>query len=74
MLDLVAEAWAKDNGGADMWADRTVTFLDPFTKSGVFLREITKRLSNGLADEIPDLESEWTTSLPSRCTASASPS
>ena len=31
-------------------------FLDPCTKSGVFLREITSRLTKGLADEIPDLE------------------
>ena len=31
-------------------------FLDPCTKSGVFLREITSRLINGLANEIPSLE------------------
>ena len=55
MLDLVAEAWARDNEGASIWANRDVTFLDPFTKSGVFLREITKRLVDGLATEIPDL-------------------
>ena len=29
-------------------------FLDPFTKSGVFLREIVKRLDKGLEDRIPD--------------------
>lgn len=29
-------------------------FLDPCTKSGVFLREIAKRLIVGLADKIPD--------------------
>lgn len=56
MLDKLAEAWAVDNGGANMWADSTVTFLDPFTKSGVFLREITSRLVDGLTGEIPDLE------------------
>lgn len=56
MLDTLAEAWAADNHGADIWADSAVTFLDPFTKSGVFLREITKRLVDGLAAEIPDLE------------------
>jgi len=33
-----------------------VKFLDPCTKSGVFLREITSRLTKGLAAEIPDLE------------------
>ena len=56
MLDTLAAAWAAGNGGADLWADRTVKFLDPFTKSGVFLREITSRLNKGLADEIPNLE------------------
>ena len=56
MLDTLAEAWAADHNGANIWADKTVRFLDPFTKSGVFLREITSRLTKGLADEIPDLE------------------
>ena len=56
MLDLVADAWAEANGGANIWADLTVTFLDPFVKSGVFLREITRRLTEGLATEIPDLQ------------------
>lgn len=56
MLDTLAEAWAADNGGANIWADKTLRFLDPFTKSGVFLREITSRLTAGLADEIPNLD------------------
>jgi hypothetical protein len=56
MLDTLAEAWAADNGGANIWADKTVRFLDPCTKSGVFLREITSRFTSGLADEIPNLE------------------
>ena len=56
MLDTLAEAWAADHGGANLWADKTVRFLDPCTKSGVFLREITSRLTKGLAAEIPDLE------------------
>lgn len=56
MLDMVAEAWAADHGGADLWADKTVRFLDPCAKSGVFLREITRRLTDGLAEEMPDLE------------------
>lgn len=30
---------------------------DPATKSGVFLREIAKRLIAGLADQMPDLQS-----------------
>lgn len=56
MLDLVADAWAGAHDGAVIWADRSVTFLDPFTKSGVFLREITARLTDGLIHEIPDLQ------------------
>jgi site-specific DNA-methyltransferase (adenine-specific) len=56
MLDTLAAAWAKNNGGADIWADSSVKFLDPFTKSGVFLREIAKRLITGLGTTIPDLQ------------------
>jgi site-specific DNA-methyltransferase (adenine-specific) len=56
MLDTLAEAWAANNGGADLWSNSSVRFLDPFTKSGVFLREITSRLNKGLASEIPDLQ------------------
>jgi hypothetical protein len=57
MLDTLADAWAANHDGAELWSDRTVRFLDPCTKSGVFLREITSRLTKGLADEIPDLSS-----------------
>lgn len=56
MLDTLTEAWAANHGGANLWADKTVRFLDPCTKSGVFLREITSRLTVGLAQEIPDLQ------------------
>lgn len=56
MLDLLAEAWAADHGGANLWANKSVRFLDPFTKSGVFLREITSRLMEGLAPAMPDLQ------------------
>jgi len=56
MLDTLAEAWAENNKGANIWADKTVRFLDPCTKSGVFLREITTRLTKGLEKEIPDLQ------------------
>ncbi|NJN74284.1 MAG: restriction endonuclease [Limnothrix sp. RL_2_0] len=55
MLDTLAEAWAENNAGANIWADSTVRFLDPCTKSGVFLREITRRLTAGLVAKIPDL-------------------
>ncbi len=56
MLDTLAEAWAADHGGANMWADKSLRFLDPCTKSGVFLREIVRRLTEGLSEELPDLE------------------
>lgn len=45
MLDLLPQ---------ELFKSSKTTFLDPFTKSGVFLREIVKRLDRGLADEMPD--------------------
>ena len=39
-----------------IWKNENVTFLDPFSKSGVFLREITNRLLDGLEHKIPDIE------------------
>lgn len=56
MLDTLAEAWADRHGGANIWADKEVTFLDPFTKSGVFLREIVSRLTDGLQYAFPNLQ------------------
>src|SRR3989338_1593276 len=56
MLDTLAGGGAASHNGANIWADQTVKFLDPCTKSGVFLREITSRLIKGLADEMPNLE------------------
>lgn len=56
MLDTLAEAWAQRNNGANIWSDSSVRFLDPFTKSGIFLREIATRLTKGLAAEIPELQ------------------
>lgn len=47
MLDLLPK---------EIWSDSKVKFLDPFCKSGVFLREITKRLLDGLSEEIPDMQ------------------
>lgn len=55
MLDTLAVAWSANHDGANIWADKRVTFLDPCAKSGVFLREITSRLTKGLEREIPDL-------------------
>lgn len=47
MLDMLPE---------ELWHDSSATFLDPACKSGVFLREIAKRLIEGLKEEIPDLQ------------------
>lgn len=38
----------------EIWRDPAVTFLDPATKTGVFLREVSKRLMVGLEDVIKD--------------------
>lgn len=56
MLDDLATAWARSNDGEDLWSNPGVVFLDPFTKSGVFLREITSRLAKGLEQQIHDLD------------------
>lgn len=47
MLDMLPE---------ELFRDPNTKFLDPACKSGVFLREIAKRLIDGLADQIPDLQ------------------
>ena len=39
-----------------LFSDKNTTFLDPACKSGVFLREIAKRLLTGLEKEIPNLQ------------------
>lgn len=38
----------------DIWTDKNTTFLDSVCKTGVFLREIAKRLDAGLEKQIPD--------------------
>lgn len=45
MLDLLPQ---------ELFCNAKTTFLDPFCKSGVFLREIVKRLDRGLQQQIPD--------------------
>ena len=47
MLDMLPQ---------ELFRDPNTKFLDPACKSGVFLREIAKRLIDGLADQIPDLQ------------------
>jgi site-specific DNA-methyltransferase (adenine-specific) len=39
---------------ADLWSNIKATFLDPGCKSGVFLREIAKRLDEGVEKQIPN--------------------
>lgn len=39
---------------ASIWRNPNATFLDPVSKSGVFLREIAKRLDKELEAQIPD--------------------
>ena len=38
----------------EIWSDPSATWLDPVSKSGVFLREIAKRLDKGLETQIAD--------------------
>jgi hypothetical protein len=45
-----------DNLPQELFKDKETTFLDPVTKTGVFLREITKRLIKGLEEEIPNID------------------
>lgn len=45
MLDMLPQ---------ELFQNKETTFLDPVTKSGVFLREIAKRLNEGLKDQIPN--------------------
>lgn len=40
----------------EVWSNSKLKFLDPACKSGVFLREIAKRLMTGLESEMPDEE------------------
>src|ERR1700721_4291727 len=39
---------------ARIWSDQNARFLDPVCKSGVFLREMAKRLMAGLEERIPN--------------------
>jgi site-specific DNA-methyltransferase (adenine-specific) len=39
----------------ELFSSKDSTFLDPCVKSGVFLREIIKRLNEGLKKQIPDV-------------------
>lgn len=41
---------------AEIWKNKNATFLDPVCKTGVFLREIARRLIIGLKEVIPDQE------------------
>lgn len=41
---------------SELWSNPEATFLDPVSKTGVFLREIAKRLMEGLKEQIPDVQ------------------
>ena len=41
---------------AELWSNPDARFLDPVSKTGVFLREIAKRLMEGLKEQIPDTQ------------------
>lgn len=43
----------------ELWRDKNSRFLDPFCKSGVFLREIAKRLDAGLEKQIPNRQKRF---------------
>lgn len=47
MLDLLPQ---------ELFRSPETTFLDPVCKSGVFLREIARRLNDGLKDQMPDTQ------------------
>ena len=47
MLDMLPQ---------ELFSNPDTTFLDPAAKTGVFLREISKRLIKGLEPQIPDLQ------------------
>ena len=38
----------------ELWSDKSLRFLDPVAKTGVFLREIARRLMVGLESSFPD--------------------
>ena len=40
----------------EIWSNDKIKLLDPGCKSGIFLREITKRLIKGLSKKIPNLQ------------------
>lgn len=45
MLDLLPQR---------LWTDKNAKFLDPVSKTGIFLREIAKKLDEGLEKQIPN--------------------
>ena len=49
MLDSLPES---------IWHDENATFLDPVCKSGVFLREVTNRLLEGLEEKFQTLKKD----------------
>lgn len=48
-----------DHLPSELWSNPDSTYLDPGCKSGVFLREIAKRLDEGLKDRIPERQQRF---------------
>lgn len=47
MLDILPD---------EVWSNPDYKWLDPFCKSGIFLREVAARLLDGLSEQVPDFE------------------
>lgn len=52
VVHMMLDALAKENPG--IFANPNTKFFDPYTKSGMYLAEIVKRLNDGLREMIPN--------------------
>uniref|UniRef100_UPI001EE31801 Eco57I restriction-modification methylase domain-containing protein n=1 Tax=Nosocomiicoccus massiliensis TaxID=1232430 RepID=UPI001EE31801 len=54
VVKMMVDALEKEN--SNIFKDKTVKFADLYTKSGLYITEIVKKLDNGLKEEIPNRE------------------
>lgn len=54
VVKMMVDALEKEN--PNIFKDKTVKFADLYTKSGLYITEIAKKLDNGLKEEIPNRE------------------
>ncbi|KAA9265754.1 Eco57I restriction-modification methylase domain-containing protein, partial [Aerococcus loyolae] len=54
VVKLMVDKLEEENPG--IFQDKNVKFVDLYTKSGLYLTELVKRLNEGLVDQIPDQE------------------